>query len=76
MVSDPKRLTAHESGATRYCQMLWIGVARQEVLPKLVDSAVGVLTRPGSSGSPSVGSHGRRTVPDARRDPSPQPRPQ
>jgi hypothetical protein len=29
MVSDPKRLTAHESGATRYCQMLWIGVARQ-----------------------------------------------
>jgi len=39
----------------------------REVLPEVVDSAVGVLTRPGSSGSPSVGSHGWRTLPNARR---------
>lgn len=43
----------------------------REVLPKVVDSTVGVLTRPGSSRSPSVGSHGRRALPNARCDPAP-----
>ena len=42
-----------------------------EVLPEVVDRAAGVLTRPGKSGPPSVGSHGRRSLPDARSDPNP-----
>ncbi len=40
----------------------------KEVLPEVVDSAGGALTRPGGSGSPSVESHGGRTLPDAQRD--------
>ncbi len=45
-----------------------LGAGRAVVM--VVLGAVGVLTRPSSSGSTSVGSHGRRTLPDARRDPS------
>jgi hypothetical protein len=58
-------------GTARDGSSFAIAGAIGELLPEVVDSAVGVLTQPGSGRRPSVGSHGGRTLPNARlhRDP-------